>query len=101
MESVLIIAILVQSVAIVLVYDGAFSHHQAVSSAGSLGLGSVGDNTTLASLNDSANDREGAPSADDTTNIDDLGVVRHTTPNPGGLILAASFSYLQVSKHLL
>ncbi len=96
-ESVLIITILVQSVAIVFVYEGAFSQQQAVSSAGGLGLASVdvsGDNTTLTSLNDSTND-EHAPSADHATTIDENGVVRHTTTNPGGLILAASFSYMQ------
>jgi len=83
-EILLFVAILVQSLAIIILYEFASQPEVATLNAD--------EEPELAKARDNVDDANSAVSLEGLS--EPLGV-HHTTPNPGGLILSASFSYRQ------
>lgn len=96
-EDLLIIAILIQSFAIIFVYEGL--QQQGGKGFSGASSSSINTNTTTAVLVEGGSSSPNAMVNDDTTNADDKhirrGIHHNTAINPGGLILSSSFSYMQ------
>lgn len=86
-EYLLIVVILMQSLAIIIVYEGALQPKLTTSLIISNEVSASNDTNT-----DYINNPE---SSGDSANVEKHLGVHHTTPNPGGLILSSSFSYRQ------
>mmetsp|Transcript_11222 Transcript_11222/g.19721 ORF Transcript_11222/g.19721 Transcript_11222/m.19721 type:complete len:426 (-) Transcript_11222:263-1540(-) len=85
-EILLFVAILVQSLAIIILYLYEFASQPEVATL------NADEEPELAKARDNVDDANSAVSLEGLS--EPLGV-HHTTPNPGGLILSASFSYRQ------
>lgn len=93
-ESLLVFAILVQSFAIIVVYEGTLQPEKAapeLANSDADEKAARGDVKAIVYTTQTSTPPEGKTKPADNFER----TVRHTTPNPGGLILSSSFSYRQ------